>query len=130
MDDLNRSELETVRVLWEQGESKPSDIEAAFSWAIDNGTLRSVLRILMDKGLVTRRKVGKAFYYKAAKSRKAVLAHTARRMAQVFTGGSPAELIATLIKTEKLSRQDLDELRRIAADETISLKKSLKEIKS
>jgi len=120
MEELNRNELEALRVLWEEGEAKPADIEAAFSWPIDNGTLRSVLRVLMEKELVTRRKNGKAYSYKAKRSRRGVMSLMARQMAQVFTGGSAADLIAQLIKTEKLKPEELAELRRIAQPETKS----------
>jgi len=118
MDDLNRNELEALRVLWEYGEQKPPEIEAEFGWTIDNGTLRSVLKVLMDKGLVERRKAGKAYYYKPTKSRERVLKPLASRMAEVFTGGSTADLIAQLIKTEKLSPDELAELRRLAQSES------------
>ncbi|GJM27117.1 MAG: hypothetical protein DHS20C16_35320 [Phycisphaerae bacterium] len=118
MEELNRNELEALRVLWEQGEAKPADIEAAFGWPIDNGTLRSVLRVLVDKNLVARRKEGKAYMYKAKRSRQGVMKSMARQMAQVFTGGSAADLIAQLIKTEKLKPEELAELRRIAQLET------------
>lgn len=114
MDSLNRNELEAMRVLWEHGEAKASEIEAEFDWPIDNGTLRSVLRVLIDKDLVTRRQAGKAYLYKAKKSRDRVMSRMARQMANVFSGGSAADLIAQLIKTEKLSPEDLAELRRIA----------------
>ncbi len=114
MEELNRNELEALRVLWDHGEAKPADIEAAFSWPIDNGTLRSVLRVLVDKKLVARRKLGKAYWYKAKRSRQGVMSSMAQQMAQVFTGGSAADLIAQLIKTEKLKPEELAELRRIA----------------
>lgn len=114
MDALNSNELEVLRILWEDGEQKPPEIEAAFSWPIDNGTLRSVLRVLMDKELVARRRMGKAYYYKAKKSREGVMSRMARQMAHVFSGGSTSDLIAQLIKTEKLTPQELAELRRIA----------------
>ncbi|MCC6487431.1 MAG: BlaI/MecI/CopY family transcriptional regulator [Candidatus Hydrogenedentes bacterium] len=118
MDALNPNELETLRILWEGGEQKPPEIEGAFSWAIDNGTLRSVLRVLMDKDLVDRRRVGKAYYYRVKKSRDGVLSRMARQMARVFSDGSTAGLIAQLIKTEKLSPRELAELRRIAQSES------------
>jgi predicted transcriptional regulator len=114
MDALNRNELEALRILWEHGEAKPAEIEEAFDWDIDNGTLRSVLRVLMDKDLVVRRKAGKAYFYKAKKSRDGVMSRMTRHMARVFAGGSSVDLIAQLIKTEKLSPADLAELRRIA----------------
>lgn len=114
MDALNANELEAMRILWDQGELKPPEIEAHFAWTIDNGTLRSVLKVLMDKGMVTRRKAGKAYYYQAAKSRDGILSRMARQMAHVFSGGSTAGLIAQLIKAESLSSDELAELRRIA----------------
>jgi predicted transcriptional regulator len=114
MEALNRNELEALRILWERGEAKPADIEDAFAWDIDNGTLRSQQRVLMDKDLVIRRKMGKAYLYRAKRSREGVMARMTRQMARVFAGGSPADLIAQLIKTEKLSPGDLAELRRLA----------------
>jgi BlaI family transcriptional regulator, penicillinase repressor len=126
MNDLNRNELEALRVLWDIGEAKPTEIEAAFAWPIDNGTLRSVLRVLMEKELVTRTRVGKAYLYKAKRSRKGVMATMAKQMAQVFTGGSTTDLIAQLIQTQKLKPEELAELRKIADSES-STKRQKKE---
>jgi len=117
MDALNKNELEVLRILWERGAQKPPEIEAEFGWPIDNGTLRSVLRVLMEKELVARRKGGKAYFYTAKKAREGVLQRMAAHMAEVFSGGSTVDLIAQLIKTEKLSPEDLAELRRIAGAE-------------
>ena len=114
MAHLNRNELEAMRVLWERGALKPAAIQEDFSWPIENPTLRSVLRVLMDKGLVIRRKKGKAYYYRAKARQRSVLKDMSQRMADVFTGGSAAGLIAQLIKTEKLSIEEIEELRRIA----------------
>ena len=119
MAELNRNELEAMRVLWEQDALKPAEIQDQFCWPIENPTLRSVLRVLMDKRLVTRRKKGKAYYYRAKAGQRNVLKDMSRRMAHVFTGGSAAGLIAQLIKTEKLSIEEIEELRRIA-DEKVS----------
>lgn len=116
MAELNRNELEALRILWESGELKPAEIEERFGWPIDNGTLRSVLRVLTEKGHVRRRKSGKAFLYLAKKSRNSVLSDMAQTMARVFAGGSAAELVAQLIKTERLSTQEIEELRAIAGD--------------
>ena len=123
MDALNKNELEAMRVLWVLREAKPGEIEDAFAWPIDNGTLRSVLKVLMEKDLVLRRKVGKAYYYVPKKSREGVLSRMTRQMAEIFAGGSAADLIAQLIKTEKLSPDDLAELRRIAGAKTSSNQK-------
>jgi BlaI family penicillinase repressor len=114
MDNLNRNELEVLRVLWDEQELKPAEIEKRFGWAIDNGTLRSVLKVLMEKGHLTRKKSGKVFLYRAKRSRKGVLSKVAKSMADAFSGGSTVGLIAQLIESEKLSAEELHELRRIA----------------
>ncbi|MBX7258293.1 MAG: BlaI/MecI/CopY family transcriptional regulator [Candidatus Hydrogenedentes bacterium] len=114
MPELNENELEAMRVLWEKGPSKPSDIQEEFAWPIENATLRSVLRVLVEKGHVSRRKEGKAFVYRARSSQRGILASMARMMARVCCGGDPAHLIAQLIRMEKLSDEELLNLRRIA----------------
>lgn len=122
MAQLNRNELEAMRVLWEKGSLKPAQIQEDFSWPIENATLRSALRLLVEKGLVARGKKGKAYYYRAKASRRRVLKNMSQRMAHVFTGGSAADLIAQLIKTEKLSKKEIEELRRIAAQKVSDTK--------
>jgi predicted transcriptional regulator len=80
MAELNRNELEAMRVLWEKGTLKPGEIQEGFAWDIENATLRSVLRVLMDKGYVARRKKGKAYFYRAKASRRSVLKNVAGRI--------------------------------------------------
>ena len=123
MDELNRNELEALRVLWEEGERKPGEIQEGFSWSIDNGTLRSILRVLVDKGHVVRRKTGKVYLYKAKKTRKGVLSNVAKRMAHAFSEGSTVGLIAQLIEAEKLSLEEIEELRNIAANKSDTTEK-------
>ncbi len=115
MTDLREAELETMRILWETEEPlKPADIQQGFSWEIDNGTLRSTLAGLMEKGHVTRGKKGKAFFYRPKSSREKLMSQIAGRLANFFTGGSAADFITQLIQSEKLSPEEIAELRRIA----------------
>lgn len=114
MSELNKNELEVLRILWEEEELKPGQIEEKFSWEIENATLRSVLKGLMDNNLVERNKKGKAFFYKAKASQKSIMKKMFVKMADVFSGGSSTELIANLIKSEKLSKKEIEELKKIA----------------
>ena len=120
MPAFTSGELEIMKILWELGPLKPADIEEHFDRPIQNAAVRAVLRILMEKGHVARRKRGKAYYYRAVTPRERALKTTARRLADVFCGGSSLSLIAHLIKTENLSQEDLRELRRIAGEKPSS----------
>jgi len=114
--DLNQNELETLRILWERGESKPAEIQAEFSWAIDNGTLRSILVNLVEKQHLARRRDGKAFYYTAQVPKATLLQTMAHSLSRIFAGGSYRELVAQLVETADISPEELKLLRQTAAE--------------
>jgi len=114
MKRLTDGELEVMQVLWRHGSLKPAEIQAHFPRPIQNAALRSVLLVLLDKGHVTRRKEGKAYYYEARTRRQRTLGQTVRRLAEVFSGGSAAALIAQMIETTELTAGEIEELKRLA----------------
>ena len=114
MYELNENEQEVLRILWEQDRLKPAEIQAEFGWKIENATLRSVLRNLVDKEFVNREKVGKAFVYRSRRRRDSQFSKAMQRMAEIFTGGSRAALIMELLKREELSADELTALQKIA----------------
>ena len=111
---LNQNELEVLRVLWEQGELKPAEIQAGFGWPMENATLRSVLVNLVEKGHVTRRLQGKAFYYAASVPKTTLLRGMMRLLTHVFAGGSSEVLVAQLVQTGDIRPADLAALRQAA----------------
>lgn len=114
MASLTAGELEVMQVLWAHGELKPSQIQDRYPRPIRNAALRFQLRILLDKGHVVRRKVGKAYFYKAATARRGVFKTMAKRMADVFCQGSRVGLIAELIEAEDMTREQIEELKSFA----------------
>jgi BlaI family penicillinase repressor len=112
---LNQNELEALRILWEHGGLKPADIQAHFSWPIENATLRSVLVNLVEKKHVTRKLQGKAFFYAARVPKATLLQNLMRHLAGVFAGGSHQELVAQLLETGDIKPEDLRTIREIAA---------------
>ncbi|MHC4526297.1 MAG: BlaI/MecI/CopY family transcriptional regulator [Planctomycetota bacterium] len=114
MASFTGTELEVMKILWEHGELKPSEIQDRYSRPIKNAALRFQLKVLLEKGHVARRKIGKAYYYQAATARQGAFKRMARRMAEVYCRGSAAGLIAELIKTEKLTKTEIRELQRVA----------------
>lgn len=127
MSKFTKSELEVMQVLWEHGALKPAEIEELFPRPIKNAALRSLLLVLLEKGHVTRQMKGKAFFYKAKTPRENTFKKMARQMANIFCGGSPAALIAQLIKVEDLSAEDIQELQDIANKKIGNKSKSKKE---
>jgi len=116
MKTLTPGELEIMQVLWRHGSLKPAEILAQLDRPLTNPALRSVLRVLMEKGHVTRQKKGKAYFYRAKSAAPTAFKKMADRLADIFCGGSAFELIAQLIKTENLSDEDIRQLQELAQE--------------
>lgn len=114
MTSLNQNELEALRILWERGELKPAEIQAHFSWPIENATLRSVLVNLVGKRHITRRLQGKAFFYAARIPKATLLQITMQTLARIFAGGSHQELVAQLMETSDIKPADFKLIRQTA----------------
>lgn len=106
-----------MRLLWEHGALKPSEIQKLYPEPIKNPALRSYLKILLDKGHISRRKVGKAFEYQAVTPKRTAFRSTLRDLIDAYCEGSTRALMVNLIRTEKLSEEELVHLKRLA-DET------------
>jgi len=122
MPQFTPGELEVMRILWELGELKPAEIQTQFSREIKNPALRSYLTILLDKGHVTRRLAGKAYLYKAKTRQKTAFRESIKELAKQFGDGSVRSLILGLVESEKLSKDDVNELLRIAQGKKSSKK--------
>ena len=114
---LKENEMEVLRLLWQEAPRKPAEIQEAFEWEIDNGTLRSVLVAMVDNGLLKRKKSGKAYLYSVRVRRETLLKRMVGQIANVFADGSTGKLLMELASIEKLSDQELEKLREIAAQE-------------
>jgi BlaI family transcriptional regulator, penicillinase repressor len=130
MPRFTEGELEVMRILWEHGELKPADIHERFPRDITNPSLRSYLAILMKKGHIVRRRVGKAYFYKAKTRRESAFRSMVRDLTRVCCEGSVQTLLCQLIRSEKLSEADLVALKKLSEANTQSTDSSEKEQRS
>ena len=114
MSRFTRGELIVMQMLWQHGELKPSQMQTHFPEPIKNPALRSYLTILVDKGHVARRKVGKAFFYRAVTPQQSAFGAMLRELIDGYCQGSARALLLNLIRREKLTAADLVELKRLA----------------
>ncbi len=114
MSKFTSGELRVMQLLWEHGELKPGELQELHPIPIKNPALRSYLKILVDKGHVSRRRVGKAYLYKANTPRQRAFSAMLGDLVKTFCAGSVHELVMTLVRKEKLSAEDLLELKRLA----------------
>jgi BlaI family transcriptional regulator, penicillinase repressor len=101
-------EMEILKVLWEHGPSSVRDVYRFMAEHEDlaYNTVQTMLRIMEDKGLVRHHVDGRAFVYKAIYTREASVRGFLDR---VFDGAAD-ELVLTLLRTERVSPDELDRL--------------------
>ncbi len=116
MPRFTKGELEVMRILWQHGALKPAEIQGRFPWEIKNSSLRSYLAILLEKGHLMRRRVGKAYYYRAKTRRGSAFRSMLDDLTRVCCDGSVEVLLCQLIRSEKLSEEDLLELKRLSEE--------------
>ncbi len=118
MPRFTPGELKVMRLLWERGEMKPAELQAHFPEEIKNPALRSYLTTLFEKGHITRRRVGKAYYYKPATRARSAFRSTLSELVDAYCGGSVRALVMNIIKLEQLSEGELIALKKLADQES------------
>ncbi len=107
-------ELKVMTVLWQHGELTPPQLLELFPEPMKDPALRSYLTILVEKGHLRRRRMGKAYAYKAVTQERSAFSGMIQQLAEAFGDGSMRSLMLYLAKQEKLTHSDIDEIREAA----------------
>jgi BlaI family transcriptional regulator, penicillinase repressor len=116
MPRFTPGELKVMTLLWEHGELKPSELQDRFTEPIKNPALRSYLTTLLEKGHVVRRRVGRAYYYKAVTRSRSAFRTMLGELVDTYCGGSIQSLVMNIIRAERLSEDELLKLKQLADD--------------
>ena len=73
-------------------------------------TVRTVLRILEEKGYVTHDVAGRTFVYRAVDTKRNVAAQAVQQLIERFCGGSVEELLVGLVDNQLLEPKQLQRL--------------------
>ena len=112
---ITEAEWEVMAVVWDRPPVAASTVvemlEHRKQWTL--ATVRTLLRRLVNKGALRQESEGKRYLYTPLIS----MAECARQESESFLdrvlGRAPSEAILHLVKRAELSREDIQELRRI-----------------
>lgn len=113
-------ELRIMQVLWSEGPSSVSDVRERLlpSTELAYNTVQTMLNVLCRKGRVRRHLKERAYIYRAAAAREKVLHQAVKDLVERMFGGSPEELVMSMIKTRQVNLKRIAELsRRLQAEE-------------
>lgn len=112
---LSRRERQIVDILYAQRSATVAEVRAALPDPPSYSSVRALLGILEEKGLVSHTQVGKAYHYSPtvsrAKARQSALKHVVR----TFFDGSVAGVVAALVdlSDRSLSDEEIDQLEQL-----------------
>jgi predicted transcriptional regulator len=114
----SKLEMQVLSVLWERGavtvrellDAMPDGKKRAYT------TILSVMQVMEKKGFVSHTQEGNAHVYAARISREKVTTPLLRSLVRDVFGGSPAAALQHLLEGHRVSRGELDEVKRLIAD--------------
>jgi predicted transcriptional regulator len=115
---LTDAELEIMHVVWELSGGTVRQVHERINQQrpLAYTTVMTTMKILEDKGHLTRRKEGRAYRYEPIRPKSQVISG----MVDDFVGrvfeGSATPLILSLVKDKKIPKKDLEEIARIIRD--------------
>jgi len=113
-DPLSRREREIMDILYRDGELTASDVVERLPGDPSNSTVRTILRILEDKGHVKHEQQGMRYVYKPTVNRDKARRSALKHLVSTFFDGSPETVVSTLLDERSLKLSD-EQLGSLAA---------------
>jgi len=112
---LGRVQLKIMQVLWDRGKASARQITDDLNEdePIAHSTVQTLLRKLEDKGAINHEKVDRTFVFFPLIEQDKVKHKATRELLEGVFEGSASELVAHLLRHERLSREELAEIRRL-----------------
>jgi BlaI family penicillinase repressor len=113
----SKLEMQVLSVLWARGASTVRDVMDVMPDGKTRAytTILSVIQVMEKKGLVSHVNEGNAHVYQARVSRQQVTGPLLRGLVRQIFGGSTASALQHLLAEERVSREELDEIKQIIA---------------
>ncbi len=109
---LTNAEHRIMEVIWARGSATVADVVEALEDKDAYTTILTLIRILNAKGYLSRRKVGRAHVFRPAVDRDTVARKATHQLLAKFFAGSPGELVLSFLRDEKLTPEELDQIKR------------------
>lgn len=112
--NISDAEWEVMRIIWTLDEVKSSEIidqlSEKMSWT--ESTIKTLIRRLVDKGLVKIKKEGRAYIYSATVSENEMMYQVTKDMFSHMCDMHKGSLLIRLIKEIPLSKSAIKEIQR------------------
>lgn len=124
LPQISEAELKVMKIVWEHAPISTNDITerltVSTSWSPK--TIQTLIKRLVTKRVLSYEKQGRVFVYTPLVSEKDYVSQESRSFLQRFYDGHISSMLSAYIQEEKLSKDDLDELRSLLSERSVSEK--------
>ena len=114
---LSRRERQIMEIIFARSEASTNDVLDEMDDAPSRTSVRTILRILEEKGHLKHRVVGREYVYRPVQSRKKAAAGALRQVLNTFFEGSLTSAVAMHLTDEKeLEEEELKQLEQLISD--------------
>lgn len=106
-------ELDVMSILWRGGSGTVSEVREVLDEDLAYTSVLSVLQTLEEKGYVEHEKEGRAYRYHPKVAPEAAGGNALARIRDAMYQGSAEMMFAQLVSDRKLSRSELERMRRL-----------------
>lgn len=113
---LQPSEANVMNIVWDRGQCSARDIAAILAERVgwSKTTTYTVIKKCLDKGILRRIEPG--FLCEAVLSRREVQTAETNELIDRYFGGSTDALVSALLGSERLTREEIERLRRLIGE--------------
>jgi BlaI family transcriptional regulator, penicillinase repressor len=105
-------ELEILQLLWERKKASVREIHTELEKVKGSGytTTLKLMQIMFEKGLVNRDGSSRSHIYTAALPQQTAQKHMMGKMISTLYAGSAAQMVMQVLGTNKVSREELNQI--------------------
>jgi BlaI family penicillinase repressor len=111
-EGLSRRERQILDILYQRGKASAGDVREAMADAPSYSSVRTLLRVLEEKGHVKHKADGLKYVYYPAVTREKARRSAVKHLLETFFGGSPEQIVASLldVSSTRLTDEELDRM--------------------
>lgn len=114
-ETISDSEWKVMRVIWTLGQAHSDQIirqlQSSNSWS--ESTIKTLMRRLVQKGLLQTRKDGRRFIYQATVNQTSCIDNEANHLLDKTCDMHKGQLILQMVKDSPISKSDLAAIKRV-----------------
>ncbi|WP_138429102.1 BlaI/MecI/CopY family transcriptional regulator [Fodinibius saliphilus] len=115
---LGETEMEVLHHVWDLGEATVKQVRKRIleNREVAYTTIMTVMKNLAEKGYLKYRKDGVTYVYSPAQKPESVQSSLIKDLMKKVFKGSPKQLIQTLVKSDDMTTDDLNEIKQMIDD--------------